>query len=46
MCCVGFAYLDVVCDEFNDFFPGNLVCSSFLSVCVYVYCVEIFAHIE
>ena len=33
ICCVGFASLDVVCDEPND-------------LCVYVYCVESFAHLE
>ena len=43
ICCVGFASLDVVCDEPNDC-AGN-VCSSFL-ISVYVYCVESFAHIE
>ena len=37
ICCVGFASLDVVCDEFNDcaWNPG-----------LYVYCVVSFAHIE
>ena len=35
ICCVGFASLDVVCDELHD-------CGSFL-ISVYVYCVESFA---
>ena len=36
VCCVGFASLDVVCDEFYDC-AGMLVCSSFLiSVCMFI----------
>ena len=35
ICCVGFASLDVVCDELKMSVPGMFVCSSFLiSVCV------------
>ena len=34
ICCVGFASLDVVCDELV---PGMFVCSSFLiSVCMFI----------
>ena len=37
ICCVGFASLDVVCDELNDCVPGMFVCSSFLiSVCMFI----------
>ena len=45
ICCVGFASLDVPCDELND-------CAWYVGLkpvsdkCVYVYCVESFAHIE
>ena len=36
ICCVGFASLDVVCDELNNC-PGMFVCSSFLiSVCMFI----------
>ena len=36
ICCVGFASLDVVCDELNDC-VWVLVCSSFLiSVCMFI----------
>ena len=43
---VGFASHDVVCDELHDY-AWKFVCSSFLiSMCVHVYCVESFAHIE
>ena len=36
ICCVGFASLDVVCDELYDC-AWNVVCSSFLiSVCVFI----------
>ena len=36
ICCVGFASLDVVCDELNDC-AWNFVCSSFLiSVCMFI----------
>ena len=42
ICCVGFASLDVVCDELNDY-AWNV---SQKDKCVYVYCVESFAHIE
>ena len=42
--CVDFASLDVVCDELNDcaWYPGLYQISD---KCVYVYCVESFAHI-
>ena len=33
LCCVGVASVDVVCDKLNDF-AWDLVCSSFLIVCV------------
>ena len=44
ICCVGFASLDVVCDELNvcAWNPGLYQLSD---KCV-VYCVESFAHIE
>ena len=45
ICCVGFASLDVVCDELNDC-AWYLGLSQFSDKCVYVYCVESFAHIE
>ena len=36
ICCVGFASLDVICDELNDS-PGIMVCSSFLiSMCMFI----------
>ena len=36
ICCVGFASLDVVCDEFNDC-AWNVFCNSFLiSVCRFI----------
>ena len=36
ICCVGFASLDVICDELNSV-PGMFVCSSFLiSVCMFI----------
>ena len=36
ICCVGFASIDVVCDELNDC-VGILVCISFLiSVCMFI----------
>ena len=36
ICCVGFASLDVVCDDHNDL-PGILVCNSLLiSVCMFI----------
>ena len=45
ICCVGFASLDVVCNVLNDcaWSVGMLQLSD---KCVYVYCVESFAHIE
>ena len=45
VCCVGFASLDVVCDEVNDC-AWNLGLLQLSDKCVYVYCVESFAHIE
>ena len=37
ICCVGFASLDVVCDELNDCGLDCFVCSSFLiSVCMFI----------
>ena len=37
ICCVGFASLDVVCDELAMIVPGILVCSNFLiSVCMFI----------
>ena len=36
ICCVGFASIDVVCDELNDC-AWNFVCSNFLiSVCMFI----------
>ena len=36
ICCMGFASVDVVCDELNDC-AWNFVCSSFLiSVCMFI----------
>ena len=45
MCCVGFASLDVVCDELNDC-AWNVGLQQLSGKCVYVYYVESFAHIE
>ena len=45
ICCVGFASLDVVYDELNDcVWNGGM--EQFSDKCVYVYCVESFAHIK
>ena len=45
ICCVGFASLDVFCEELNDCaWNGGLWQLS--DKCVYVYCVKSFAHIE
>ena len=43
--CIGFASIDVVCDELNDctWYLGLYQLSDY---CVYVYCVDSFAHIE
>ena len=36
ICCIGFAYLDVVCNELNEC-AWMFVCSSFLiSVCMFI----------
>ena len=45
ICCVSFASLDVVCDERNDcaWYFGLYQLSA---KCVYVYCIESFAHNE
>ena len=45
ICCVGFAFFDVVCDELTAcaWYHGLWQLSD---KCVYVYCVESFAHIE
>ena len=43
--CVGFASLDVVCDELNDC-TWHVGLYQLSDKCVYVYCVESFAHIE
>ena len=45
ICYLGFATLDVVCDELNDY-AWNLGLLQLSDKCVYVYCVESFAHIE
>ena len=45
ICCVGFASLDVVCDKLNDR-AWNVGLYQLSDKCVYVYCVESFAHIE
>ena len=45
ICCVGFASLDVVYDELNDY-AWYLGLQKLSDKCVYVYCVEGFAHIE
>ena len=45
ICCVGFASLDVVCDELNDC-AWNVGLYQLSDKCVYVYCAESFAHIE
>ena len=42
---IGFTSLDVVCDELNDY-VWNLGLYQLSDKCVYVYCVESFAHIE
>ena len=44
ICWVGFASLDVACDELNDC-AWNLGLLQLSDKCMYVYCVEIFAHI-
>ena len=44
ICCVGFTSLDVVCDELNDY-AWNVGLYQLSDKCVYVYCVESFAHI-
>ena len=47
ICCIGFASLDVVCDERNDCaWILGLKQLSDKCVCVCIYCVESFAHIE
>ena len=43
--CVSFVSLDVVCDELNDC-AWNFGLQQLSDKCVYVYCVESFAHIE
>ena len=43
--CVDFASLDVVCDELNDC-AWNVGLYQLSDKCVYVYCIERFAHIE
>ena len=45
ICCVGFVYIDVVCDELN-YCVWNVDLYQLSDKCVYVYCVESFAHIE
>ena len=45
VCCVGFASLDVICDELN-YCVWNVGLYQLSDKCVYVYCVESFAHIE
>ena len=45
ICCVGFASLDAVCDELNDC-AWNFGMHQLSDKCVYVYCVESFAHID
>ena len=45
ICCIGFASLDVVCAELNDC-AWNVGLEQLSERCVYVYCVESFAHIE
>ena len=44
ICFVGFASLDVVCDELNDC-AWNVGMLQLIDKCVYVFCVESFAHI-
>ena len=43
ICCVGFASLDVVCDELNDC-AWNVGLSQLSDKCVYVYCIESFGE--
>ena len=45
ICCVWFASIDVVFDELNDC-AWNVGLQQLSDKCVYVYCVESFAHIE
>ena len=45
ICCVDFAFLDVVCDELNDC-AWNLGLYHLSDKCVYVYYVESFVHIR
>ena len=45
ICCVGFASLNVVCDELNEC-AWNICLQQLSDKCVYVYCVKIFSHIE
>ena len=45
ICCVGFASLNVVCNELNNC-AWNVCPYQLSDKCVYVYCVESFAHIE
>ena len=42
ICCVGFASLDVVCDELNDC-SWNVGLQQLSDKCLYVYCVESFS---
>ena len=44
ICCVGFASLDVVCDELNDC-AWNISLQQLSDTWVYVYCAESFAQI-
>ena len=45
ICCVAFASHDVVFDELNDY-AWYLGLYQLSDKCVYVYCVESFAHME
>ena len=45
ICCVCFVSLDVVCDKLNDC-TWNAGMWQISDKCVYVYCVDSFAHIE
>ena len=45
VCYVGIVSLDVVCNELNEC-AWNLGLYQLSDKCVYVYCVESFAHIE
>ena len=45
ICCIGVAFLDVVCDELNDC-VWNVGLKQLSDKWVYVYCVKSFAHIE